>query len=240
MPENSERRQFGRYFIVLPFVHKPDDPAAGHVGVGWTRNVGEGGTCVDLPESLPPRTPLRVRLQTRQGVIELEAQVVWTGEQPTGGGGIRHGLAFAPVSPEQHQALQDLLLVEGEKRLAGVRLPLDISVTCQPRGSPGRPVQGRTGNMSRGGLLLHLSEPVPPETVLELTLHTTHGRLTAEGEVVWVEPPEQRTPGEPVRHGLRFTVLGWSTSLSLGLFLVEEVDEDSRQPKAAPGEDRHA
>jgi hypothetical protein len=166
--------------------------------------------------------------------------VVWTGEHPPGGGGIHHGLAFAPITPEQHQALQGLLLTEGEKRQAGLRLPLDLSVTCQPKGSGGTPVQGRTGNMSRGGLLLHLSEPVPPDTVLALTLHTPHGPLTAEGEVVWVEPPERRRSGEPIRHGLRFTVLGWTTSLSLGLFLVEEVDQDAQQQKGRPDGRRHA
>jgi len=235
MPGSSEKRQFGRYLIVLPILHKPGDPVAGNVGVGWTRNVGEGGICVDLAECLHPQTPVRVRLQTEQGTIEVEAHVVWTGEPPPGGGGVRHGLAFAPTSPDQHQALQDLLLSKGEKRQAGIRLPLDLSVTCQPRGSAGVSVQGRTGNMSRGGLLLHLSEPVPPETVLELTLHTPHGPLTAEGEVVWVEPPERRTPGEPIRHGLQFTVLGWSTSLSLGLFLVEELSEDAPQQKGPLG-----
>lgn len=240
MPDSSERRQFGRYLIVLPILHKPGDPAAGTVGVGWTRNVGEGGTCVDLAERLQPQTPLRVRLQTEQGVIEVEAHVVWTGEPPPGGGAIHHGLAFAPISPEQHQALQELLLTKGEKRQAGVRLPLDLSVTCQLKGTGGAPIEGRTGNMSRGGMLLHLSEPVPADTVLALTLHTSHGPLTAEGEVVWVEPPERRKPGEPIRHGLRFTVLGWSTSLSLGIFLVEDVDVDAQQQKERPDRQRHA
>src|SRR3989337_2823429 len=97
MPDGSERRQFGRYLIVLPILHKPDDPAAGSVGVGWTRNVGEGGTCVDLAESLRLQTPLRVRLQTDQGTIELEAHVVWTGEPSRGGGGVRRGPPFPPA-----------------------------------------------------------------------------------------------------------------------------------------------
>jgi hypothetical protein len=231
MADSTERRQFGRYLIVLPILLKPVDPGVGSVGVGWTRNVGDGGTCVDLAESLRLQTPLRVRLQTDQGAIELEAQVAWAGEPPSGGGGIRHGLAFAPISSAQHQTIQDLLVSKGEKRLAGVRLPLDLSVTCQPKGREGVSVQGRTGNMSRGGMLLHLSEPIPPETVLEITLHTPQGPLTAEGEVMWVEPPERRRPGEPVRHGLQFTVLGWTTSLSLGLFLIEEVDKDAPRQK---------
>ncbi len=80
VPDSFEQCQFDRYVIVLPILHKPGDPAAGNVGVGWTWNAGKRGTCVDLAESLRPQTPLRVRLQTGQGAIELEAQAVWTGE----------------------------------------------------------------------------------------------------------------------------------------------------------------
>jgi c-di-GMP-binding flagellar brake protein YcgR len=175
---------------------------------------------VEFPERLQLQVPLLVRLQTDRGAMEVEARVVWTGG-PAAGGGVRHGLAFAQISPAQYQTLQDLLLSKGEMRQAGVRLPLEVSVTCQPKGRAGPPVQGRTGNMSHGGLLLRLPQVLLPQTVLELTLHTPLGPVTAEGAVVWVEPPERRTPGEPIRHGLRFTVLGWSTSLSLGLVLME-------------------
>lgn len=221
MPDTSERRQFARYLIVLPLLHKPRGPAPSRVEVGWTRNLGGGGTCVELNVRLPLQTPLTVHLQTERGAIEVEAEVVSATDPSPAGGGVRHGLAFARISPSDYHTLQDLLLAKGETRQAGVRLPLEVSVTCRPKGHAGPPVHGQTGNMSRGGLLLRLPQVFPPETVLELTLDTPQGPVTGEGAVVWVEPEERRTPGEPIRHGLRFTVLGWSTSLSLGLFLVE-------------------
>ena len=31
VPDSSERRQFGRYLILLPILHKSGDPAAGNV-----------------------------------------------------------------------------------------------------------------------------------------------------------------------------------------------------------------
>ncbi len=222
MPDESNRRRFARYLIHLPLLHKPKVPAPIKAGVGWTRNLSDGGTCVDLTERLQPGTPLRVRLQTDRGPIEVEAQVVWAGEPGAPGEAVPHGIVFDQVAPDEEKTLRDLLLSRGEKRHAGVRLPLDIPVTCQPKDQDGPSVEGRTGNMSRGGMLLRLSEAIPPQTVLKLTLHTPQGPVTAEGEIVWVDPPERRTPGEPIAHGLRFTVLGWSTSLSLGLFLVDQ------------------
>ncbi len=221
MPDESNRRRFARYLIHLPLLHKVKVPAPIKAGVGWTRNLGEAGTCVDLTERLQPGTPLRVRLQTDCGPIEVEAQVVWVGEPTAPGEAVPHGIVFDQVAPDEEKTLRDLLLSRGEKRQAGVRLPLELPVTCQPKNQGTPPVQGQTGNMSRGGLFLRLSGVIPPGTVVELALHTPKGPVTAEGEIVWVEPPEQRKPGETIAHGLRFTALGWSTSLSLGLFLVD-------------------
>ena len=45
--------------------------------------------------------------------------------------------------------------------------------------------------------------------------------LTLVARVVWVEPPEGRTPGKPILHGLRFTNLSWAHELTLGLLLAE-------------------
>lgn len=221
MPDRAERRQFGRYLIVLPLLYKSPGIAAARVSVGWTRNLGEGGACVELPERLPIQNPLAIRLQTDRGLIAAEARVVWAGEPAPGGGGIRHGLHFTRLAARQQRTLQDMLYTKGEKRLAGMRLPFEVAVTCQPKGSAGSPVLGRTGNVSRGGILLCLPEAFPPETILALTLQTPYGPLAAEGAVVWVEPEARRRPGELIRHGLRFIVLGWSTSLSLGLSLVD-------------------
>lgn len=77
MPETLDRRQFARYRIQLPLLHKAGYPAPARVGVGWTGNLGVGGACVELAERLQALTPLRLRLQTDQGAIDVEAQVVW-------------------------------------------------------------------------------------------------------------------------------------------------------------------
>lgn len=227
MPERSERRQFRRYPIQLPLVHKSKNPGAPVTGIGWTRDLSEGGACVELDRRLSAPTPLQVRLQTDRGAIDVEVQVVWeleTQEGDVGPGkeGVLHGVAFSRLTSEQLQAVRDLIQSQRQERRASVRLPLELAVTCQPKGpAVPRMVWGHTEDMSRGGLLLRLSQDVPPGTVLELTLHRAGGPVKAEGEVVWVEPPEKRVSGEPVRHGLRFTGLGVSAMMSLGLLLME-------------------
>jgi hypothetical protein len=221
MPDPSLRRQFQRYLIQLPILHKAEVPGSTRAGVGWTRNMSEGGACVELGERLRPPMSLRLLLRTDRGSVEVEGQVVWAGEPGLVGGGILHGVAFTQIAPDQLQALRDLLLSRGQVRHDGVRLPLELSVTCQPRTQAGPPLQGLTGDISRGGLLLLLPQVLPPGSILDITLHTPNGPLTLEGAVAWVESPGGRALGPPFRHGLHFTALGWSTSLSLGLLLAE-------------------
>lgn len=103
----------------------------------------------------------------------------------------------------------------------GIRWPLELAVMCQGKDPQGTPLEGRTGNISRSGLLLTLSQELPPGTALELTLHTAKGPATVEGAVVWVEPPEKRKSAESVRHGVRFTSSTWSLSLALRFLLTE-------------------
>lgn len=221
MYETSVQRRFPRYLIQLPLLHKSKAPAPNKAGAGWSRNLSEAGGCLELAERLGSRMPLRLLLRTDRGAIELEAQVVWAGEPGRLGGGILHGVAFTHLLPEQLQALRDLIRSKGQVRNAGVRVPLEVSVTCMPTGPRGPTLQGSTGDISRGGLLLLLPEVVPAGSTMIITLRTSNGPLTAEGAVVWVEPPGGRAVGPPFRHGCRFTTLRWSTSLSLGLFLAE-------------------
>lgn len=221
----SVQRQFSRYLIQLPLLHRPLARTPAGAGVGWTRNLSEGGACVDLAECFRPQIPLRLRLQTDRGAIEVEGRVAWTGDPLPTGGVIPHGVAFTLVGRDQLPALRDLLLSKGEVRHAGVRLPLELAVTCRAKGQEGSPLQGRTGDISRGGLLLRLPEVVPPGTALEVTLHAPQEPLSLEGAVVWVAPPENRRPGQLIQHGLRFTALGWSLSLSLGYLLAEPLHD---------------
>jgi hypothetical protein len=69
--------------------------------------------------------------------------------------------------------------------------------------------------------LLRLPEEMPVGSKLEVMLHTPPEPLTVSGEIVWVDPPEQRVPGELVNHGFRFTSLGSSLSVALGFLLAE-------------------
>lgn len=209
MAQPPAHQRILRYPIQLPLLYKPTGPARARARMGWTRNLSKAGACVELAERLTPGMPLQVLLQTAHGSIEVEAQVVWAGEPGSAGGGIFHGMVFTHVAPDQDQALGDLLRTsEAHVRHAGIRLTSEIVVTCQRKGEAGPPLQGWTGDISRAGLLLRLPTALPPGTMLEVTLHIAGERLTAEGTVVWVEPSQARRPGEPVRHGFRFTALG--------------------------------
>jgi PilZ domain len=218
VPDIPEQRQITRYLLQLPVLLKPLGPLAGRAEVGWTLNLSEAGTCVELANRLQPSTPLQARLQTIRGPIEMEGRVIWA-EDSVPGKGVPHGAIFTRIHPDQLQALRTLVHAKGDKRQA-LRLPLDLAFTCHAKGKGAPQLQGRTGDMSRGGLLLHLPQILAPGTELVLTLATPPGPLTVEGVIAWVASREGRASEEPIRHGLRFTTLGWSTSLSLGLFLL--------------------
>ncbi len=215
------QRRFVRYRISLPLLHRPKAPTALNVGVGWSRDLSEGGACVELAERLRVQRPVRIQIQTDTGAIEAEAWVVWRQDPAPSEGGSLHGVAFTKIAPEHLAALRDVIYRKGERGDAGIRLPLEIAVTCHPPGPEAGPIAGWTGDVGRGGLLLRLPTTLAPGTTLALTLHTPHGPLTAQGVVVWVAPPEKRPSEGPIPHGLRFTTLGWSTMLSLGLLLAD-------------------
>ena len=219
MEEHVTQPRFPRYRMSLPVLYR-STPGFGSVGAGWTRDLSEGGACVELDERLWPATPVELRLHTDRGSIELKAQVVWSG-QPNPDGGNIHGVTFIQVPATRGQALRDLLRTQEDSRESRIRLPLVLAVACRPKGRPGPPLYGRTGDISRGGLSLRLLHAFPPGMKLDIILHTPAGPLPAEGMIAWVAPPDRRRPGQLIHHGLRFTTLDWSISLSLGLGVVE-------------------
>ena len=98
-PKN--RRKYLRHPLVLSIIYKRPDSEETERGVGWTRNLSEGGACLELRDPLPEATPLRVGLQTDQGSLWMDAEVVWAGRSVGLVEGIPHGIAFVQVTAEQ-------------------------------------------------------------------------------------------------------------------------------------------
>ncbi len=230
MPEWSVQRRFPRYAMHL--LCRYEVPARRGHGweAGWTLELSEGGACLELGERLQPQTPLQLRLQTDRGAIEVEAQVIWA-SQPGLPGGILHGVAFTQIAPNHLQDLCDLLHGPKTDRRAEVRIPLNLRVTCHHPDQVGLVIHGWTGDISRDGLLLLLPEVLPPSTVLRVTLHAPSEPLTIEGKIVWTEPLELWTRGEPIAHGFQFTSPGWFIPLGLVL-LLENPAEGLRRPSS--------
>jgi PilZ domain len=220
MQSPSAGHRFARYQIQLPVLQKTA-PTANRVEVGWTRDLSEGGACLELPTRLPTPAVIWLRLQADRGPIEMQARVVWSGEPSAPGRGVVHGVAFVGISEEQRLALHAMLSARRQASESGVRLLLDLPVTCRLEHEPGSPLRGRTVDLSREGVLLLLDRPLPSGTSVEVLLHTPQGSLTAEGVVVWADLPGEGRTRAPVQHGLRLTSLSWSTPLVLGLVLAD-------------------
>jgi hypothetical protein len=150
----------------------------------------------------------------------MDGRVVWSKSLGPENGTV-HGLAFDRVSPDQHQSLKELLRRKGMVWQGVIRIPADLPVICHPKGQPRSLHQGRTENVSRGGLSLRLHLVVPTGTHLEVTLQTPHGQLPTAGMIVRVEPLEAQIPGEPIRHGFCFTEIRPPALMALSRVLAE-------------------
>ena len=218
MPDPPQQRRLPRYLVQIPLTYwKEAEPH--QLETGWTHNLCEHGVGVELDESLRPWLPLGLRLVTTYGPLDLRARVVWIGGLQLGGG-TPHGLEFRQVPPQQREFLEQYVkLLQGQARLGG-RFPLDLPAQCQWKSPPGPSLPGRTGNISHGGAMLLLPQAVPVGSVLGVTIRTAVGAATVDGVIVWVDPPDKRTPGAPIRHGLAFVLLDWPTALVLARVLA--------------------
>ena len=220
MPERLSRRRLPRFEVQVPFLYSAIAPAFPATGAGWTRSLSEGGATVELSERLRPPTAVRLRLKAEESLVEADAEVIWSGGRVPEGG-LAHGLSFTRIAPGHVKVLRKVFRPLSIMRHAGIRLPLEIPITCQPKNPGGPPLQGRTQNVNRGGLFLRLPRLVSPGTGLDVTLQTSKDPLTVEGAIVWVEPPEIWRPGESIGHGFRFRAAGWPALASLSLLLVQ-------------------
>jgi len=230
-------RRYPRYLVHLPFLYKANAPGSSGLEMGWTFDLSEQGACVELAQRFPPPMTLHLTLQTDRASIEVDAEVVWAGT-PALPGGILHGVLFTWTAPEHLQAFRDLLPSTGPAGSTGVRLHLDLPITCHLNGHVGSLLEGRTGDISREGLLIFLPRVIAQDTELEITVHTPVEPLTMPGKIVWVRSPANATPGEPIAHGFRFTSLRWCTPLILATLLGKAVQE--RRPSSRSTRKRSA
>jgi len=59
-----EQRQYPRYLIQLPVLFKTSAAVSNQVGAGWTRNMSEGGACLEVTERFGSLVPLQLLLRT--------------------------------------------------------------------------------------------------------------------------------------------------------------------------------
>jgi len=219
MPEQSLEERFSRYALTLPLIYRlagrPDQKSR----AGWTRDLGERGAWLELPELLPQETRLDIRVRAPDNIVEVGARVVWLRNEPAGNGVFLHGVAFTGLTPAQCHALQGLFARQKQRKTA--RVYRAIAVRCRRRGERGDPVVGQTRDLSRGGTSLRLSERMPPGTPINMTFPTAMGPVALEGVVVWTEHEEPRPRGALYRHGVRFLQNGMVSSFPLSALLAK-------------------
>jgi hypothetical protein len=229
------QRRYPRYLVHLPFLYRPNLPGSDAFEMGWTFDLSEQGACIELAQRFPPATSMRLNLQTDRRTIEVDAEVAWAGT-PALPGGILHGVILNHIAPDHRQALRDLLPTTAPAGTAGVRLHLDLPITCHLNGQGAPCFEGRTGDVSREGLLIFLPVTLAQDTELEITLHAPGEPLRMPGKIVWVRSAANTPPGEPIAHGFRFTSLRWCTPLILAALLgkpLQDRQPSSRSPKKA-------
>ncbi len=224
MPEGSSRLGTSRYVVDLPVFcrYTPKGEPAAKTGSGRTRNLSESGACLELAEPLAPGTSLSLVLQSEGGSLPLLAEVVWGSPPSLPGVRIQHGVSFLHLTSDQRAALQGILWRTRPLKVRAHRIPAALPVRCRLIGTPGPPLTGWTGDLSRNGCSVLLPGRLAMGSTVEVTLSAPRGDCTAEGTVVWVEPSD-RVPAPPLtRHGVRFTDPNLLRDLIIG-FVLEEV-----------------
>ena len=142
------RRKHARYPIVVPILYGLECSNPVMASAGWTRDLSEGGACLELSERLEVSALIRLFLRTDQGGIATQGQVIWV-EGPLQTGGVLHGVVFTGANSAQSQAVQELLSRKRMVWQAVVRIPLELPVIYQLKGQPRSLHQGQTENVSR-------------------------------------------------------------------------------------------
>lgn len=125
------------------------------------------------------------------------------------GQAFRAGAEFFLTKPCKASSVEHILglAAKGKHRAGGgrafPRFLAELPVRCCVAGDAEtiRDAAGRTGNVSLGGVLLHLAESLPPGTVVRLHLDLSGGYAIVDGTVAWQGPQLADTRKSP--HGIR-------------------------------------
>jgi len=199
MTPNITHTDYPRFEAYLPVecvAAIPGGPSARLI-VGKTRFVSAAGLEILMPETLPLRTPMMVRVA--QG-DPMRAHVVWADQgTPTPvGNRVAHGVLFEqPVDP----ALVNQWVYRGERQ-AYARAPIQFPVEYGQAGTAGH---GTCVNLSRGGMFVATREPAPPgsQVALSFNLPNLSHTFSMLARVVW-NRRDGTKPDAPNGMGVQF------------------------------------
>ena len=221
MSGGAKAHRSPRYQIALSVTYRttPKGTAVAVEGSGRTRNLSDTGGCLELIEPLTPGTPFDLVLQDEAGNVSLPAQVVWVGHPRRPSGGTMHGVTFLQLTADQREAIQGLIRSRGRLRSRAARIPAALPAECRLLGVSGEALQGWTGDLSWEGCSVLLPDRFPVGTLMEVTLTTPRGDVSAKATVVWVDPLERVQTRHLTRHGVRFAQVSWTREHALDLVL---------------------
>ena len=193
---HADYPRFEAYLPVECAAPIPGRPSARLIA-GKTRFVSAAGLEILMPETLPLRTPMVVRVA--QG-DPLRAHVVWAdqGTPTPAGTRVAHGVLFErPVDP----ALVNQWVYRGERQ-AYARTPVRFPVEYGQAGTAGH---GTCVNLSRGGMFVATPQPAPPGSQVALTFNLPNLSHTFSmlARVVWNHRDETK-PDAPSGMGVQF------------------------------------
>ena len=109
MPELTEKRKILRSEIKRPVLYRRKAPGSIKAGVGWTQNLSEEGACLELSDRIEESSVIQLLFQTDHGALAVGAVVIWAAALRERGEGVLHGVDFHDLTPDQRQALHELL-----------------------------------------------------------------------------------------------------------------------------------
>lgn len=222
-PKTLMRRhlRFTRYLPVQCTILSPEETEPRALA-GITRNVNAGGLEILLPEALPVRTMVSVRVAESDPlpghIVSVEKD---KGISTPLGIKFPHGVAF-------EEAVEPSVVrqwVSTPEKRAHLRVTVQLDVEYTQAGTKGH---GSCLNLCQGGMFIVTERPASPEIDLTLrfTLPSQTDTLSVRARVAWVSAAENE-PGALSGMGVQFLELTPSQAIAIGRF-VDSTSETSR------------